>query len=522
MTTLVRPGFRHRRTQRNARRLCAALLSAFAASPLMPTAVAAQDPAGPGRYVDGSLSLMVDALPDADAAVGRQTTAEGRVRLFVERRQSIGDHVRLNLAGYVDGFLASRPTSWSLASGGPSCAIAASSSAAFGSAGPGSAASGGAASCGAAPGNTTRAAPSRSSAVRDATLRPTDLYVEFMTSRFDVRAGASRVVWGRLDEFQPTDVVNPIDLSRFLLEGRSEARLAVGLVSGRIKLPGATTIEAVVVPGFRSGRFDQLGEATSPFNLARVPGLPLRRDEPAFGRQSVQGGARATSTVGRLDVGASVYRGLRAFPTSTIEGLAPPASTDADRAAFLGEAPDAVQQPLAVVQTFPRFTMIGGDFETVAGAWGLRGEVAAFVDDQLQSTRAARGVPGASVEGGVGVDRRAGDYRVALNVLVGHRSPDRSDPVGAAFIGDDEVDRIDMALVAAVDRSFVKQTRTLRVFTVYDPADRTAFVRAIGAVSLRDNLWIEGSGGLFAGSSLDTIGRLTNRDFAYARLKVFF
>jgi hypothetical protein len=88
--------------------------------------------------------------------------------------------------------------------------------------------------------------------------------------------------------------------------------------------------------------------------------------------------------------------------------------------------------------------------------------------------------------------------------------------VGAAFIGDDEVDRVDMALVAAVDRSFVNQTRTLRVFTVYDPADRAAFVRAIGAVSLRDNLWIEGSGGLFVGSSLDTIGRLTNRDFAYA------
>jgi hypothetical protein len=41
-------------------------------------------------------------------------------------------------------------------------------------------------------------------------------------------------------------------------------------------------------------------------------------------------------------------------------------------------------------------------------------------------------------------------------------------------------------------------------------------------VSLRDNLWLEGSGGLFAGSSLDTIGRLTHRDFAYARLRVFF
>ena len=54
------------------------------------------------------------------------------------------------------------------------------------------------------------------------------------------------------------------------------------------------------------------------------------------------------------------------------------------------------------------------------------------------------------------------------------------------------------------------------------PADGTTFTRVIGAVSLRDNVWLEGSGGLFTGTSLDTIGRLTRRDFVYARLKVFF
>ena len=79
-----------------------------------------------------------------------------------------------------------------------------------------------------------------------------------------------------------------------------------------------------------------------------------------------------------------------------------------------------------------------------------------------------------------------------------------------------------MTLVIAADRSFARETRTLRVFAVYDPADATTFTRVIGAISLRDNVWIEGSGGLFTGASLDVIGRLTRRDFAYARLKVFF
>jgi hypothetical protein len=439
-----------------------AALLVLSAAAVLPHPAAAQ--------VDGHVSLLVDTLPDVDAASGRQTVTEGRIRLFAERRLDIGEHWRINLAGHVDGLAAAR--------------------------------------------DATGAATAY-----DAIVRPMDLYVEFATSRFDVRAGASRLVWGRLDEFQPTDVVNPIDLSRFLLEGRAEARLPVGLVRSRVFLPGATTIEAVVVPAFRSGRFDQLDEHTSPFNLSRPPGgVRVIRDEPTFGAPSLQGGMRLTSTIGRVDVGASAYRGLRAFPIVSVTGSLPTA-LDPSAAPSL---PPALPGPPEIVETFPRFTMLGGDFETVRGKWGVRGEIAAFLDDVLQSTSAARGVPGTSIESGVGVDRRAGDYRVAINVLLSHRSPDRSDPVGAAFAGVDEVDRTDVSLVGAVDRSFVNDTRMVRVFTVYDPADRTMFTRVIGAVSLRDNLWLEGSGGLFAGASLDTLGRLTNRDFAYARLKVFF
>jgi hypothetical protein len=94
--------------------------------------------------------------------------------------------------------------------------------------------------------------------------------------------------------------------------------------------------------------------------------------------------------------------------------------------------------------------------------------------------------------------------------------------VGLAFVGDDEIERADLSFVVAADRSFARETRTVRVFAVYDPADSTAFARVIGALSLRDDVWLEGSAGVFTGSSLDVIGRLTRRDFLYARLKVFF
>jgi hypothetical protein len=403
--------------------------------------------------IDGHVSVMFDVLPDIDPAEAHQFVGELRARVFAERRDRFGEHLRLNLAGYVDGLLADRHVIG-------------------------------------APG-----------AARDAIARPTDAYVEFVSSRFDLRAGASRLVWGRLDEFQPTDVVNPIDLTRFILEGRGEARLAVGMVRGRLFLPHSSTLEGVFVPGFRASRFDQLDEATSPFNLARV-GVPVDRDAPPFGSASLQGGGRFTSTVRRVDWSVSAYRGFRTFPVLTV-------------------SPTFAGTPV-VTETFPRFTMIGGDFETVHGRWGVRGEVAVFPDDEMQSTRAGRGVPGYGVEGGAGVDRRAGDYRIAANVLWSWRRVDTSTPAGRDFDDDEELERSDVSLVVAADRSFARETRTLRLLAVYDPGDATVFSRLISAVSVRDNIWIEGSAGIFAGSSLDIIGRLTHRDFAYVRLKVFF
>ena len=372
---------------------------------------------------NGHVSFLVDALPDPDVSPGRQTMTEGRMRLLAERRDEFGSHLRLVLSGHVDALVARTGV-----------------------------------------GATT---------VRDAIARPLDLYAELTWARAELRAGSSRVVWGRLDEFQPTDVVNPIDLSKFLLEGRSEARLAVGLVRGRFFLPASTTLELLAVPGFRASRFDQLDELSSPFNLGVAPPGLVERREPPFGTGSLQGGARVTSTAGRVDWGASLYRGLRTFPTVTVRP----------------------SQPL--LETFPRYTMVGADFETVRGAWGVRGE-AAFFDRQ-------------SIEGGVGIDRRAGSYRLAGNLLYSRRAADG--------IGSRESD---VTLVAAADRSFARETRTLRLFAVHAPTDGTTFVRAIGAVSLRDDVWLEGSGGLLTGTSTTAIGRLSRRDFVYARLKVFF
>jgi hypothetical protein len=148
----------------------------------------------------------------------------------------------------------------------------------------------------------------------DLLVRPRDGWVEWSGRRAEVRVGYGQVSWGRLDEIQPTDIINPLDASRFLLEGRAQARLPVGFARGRVYLSDDLVLEGVVVPWFRRGRFDELDESHSPFNLLRQP-VPeaaalaapneVAHAEPATGWESVSGGGRLSATIGSVDVSTS-------------------------------------------------------------------------------------------------------------------------------------------------------------------------------------------------------------------------
>jgi len=166
--------------------------------------------------------------------------------------------------------------------------------------------------------------------------------------------------------------------------------------------------------------------------------------------------------------------------------------------------------------------MITGDFETVRGAWGVRGEAAYLPNDTLQSAPVFEGLPGRSFDAGVGVDRRAGDFRVGGTLIVSRRRVDRG-ALGRALVPADSAGEFtDALLVGSAERTFARETRVLRVLAAWNPDAASAFVRGIGSVNLRDNVWLELSGGWLRGDGVDMLSQLSMRDFAYARIKVHF
>jgi hypothetical protein len=370
----------------------------------------------------GYVSLFGDYFPNRD------DTTELRARVFAEEKIEPAPNVRVTLSGFAEGLAADR--------GGAGI------------------------------------------------VRVQDANIDFRGTRADLLAGYARVTWGKLDEIQPTDVINPLDVSRFFFEGRSEARLPVLLVRGRLHPSENVSVEGVYVPEFRRGRFDRLDEPSSPFNISnQMLPVPIDDREPPFTWRNGQGGVRVSATTGRVDWSVSAYRGIEPFGLSRAD------------------------TPASIVIEYPRFTMVGADFEAVRGQWGIRGEIAAFVDDNVQSP-GLQIVDSRSIDAGAGVDRRAGDYTLSATVLV-HSESHISN-------------QTDVSLVMSLDRTFARERYRFRGFGIFNASESSGFLRGIGFANLRDNLALEASIGWFAGSGRDLVGRFSDSDFGYVRMKYYF
>lgn len=361
----------------------------------------------------------------------------------------------------------------------------------------------------------------RAGSVRDASVDALEAWIELAGARGDVRAGMSRIAWGRLDEIQPTDVINPIDVSRYLLEGRSEARIAVPLVRARFLPSDRLSIEGVLVPVFRPGRFDRLDEDSSPFNLFNDIPPPacmalagvvcperwtFERQEPAAGK--LQGGARVSATTGRVDWSVSGWNGF--VPFGLLDG-------------------PVYWAPATFLVEHPRYTMLGGDFETVIGKWAIRGEAAFFPDRPLQVENQARWFEGHAFEAGAGVDRRAGDFTLSGTILFRRTVTYTLRPIDPNFRGRSTFRDLyarafneSVSLAAGFSRTFNRDRVETRLFSLVNLGDRAAFVRGVVAWKPADDLAIESTVGWFFGDGDDVITRFGDRDFAGVKLKYYF
>jgi hypothetical protein len=330
-----------------------------------------------------------------------------------------------------------------------------------------------------------------------------DAYVNWCLPRLEVKVGYSKVYWGKLDQLSPTDIVNPLDVSKLFLETeRTRAKLALPLFSASSILSESSQLEVIIVPVFREGTYDGLNEESSPFRLTRLPApmdqLPMEEERPPESLENMEYGGRFSSTSQGVDWSLYWFRGFTDFPAYRIVRQYNPS---------LG-----AMIPHHITAEYSRSDMVGCDFELAAGRWGIRGEGALFSDQAFQKAGTLDYAKANSLHAGFGTDRSFGQHYLSLSALYKKVFTDE----------DIEERKQEVTLLINLERKFAYERWIAKLFSIYNTMSNSLFFKGTLSVNMVENLWADVSIGVFQGTEDDTLGKARDSDFCSITLRHHF
>jgi Protein of unknown function (DUF1302) len=236
---------------------------------------------------------------------------------------------------------------------------------------------------------------------RSPSLDLDEAFVDLRDESLELRVGMQKFVWGKLDRFQPTDVLNSERFSDPFLLDETERKLPVPAIQASYylpaydELPQEGRLTLVWIPQYFPYRFPLLGERWFPpaalppsrfgvpEGIVPLPGggsnpplsVPLQQtihnpSLPSFGLDNAGYAARFSAYAGGLDYALCYYHGFDSQPAFELsaEALANPSSSSP-----LGID---ISAQTALTPRFRTIDLWGGDAAYAAGDFTFRGEAA--------------------------------------------------------------------------------------------------------------------------------------------------
>ena len=216
---------------------------------------------------------------------------------------------------------------------------------------------------------------------KDLFLDLDEAFVELSLGAFELRVGKLKIAWGQLDEIQPTDNVNPEDLTEFFFRPEVDRKIGVPAVS-LSGYRGPWTAEVVWAPFYTANRLSHRKDRWFPpllavperINTAFGP-VPTRTrypdvDPPPWTLANSDTALRVRRFVAGAELSASVFHGWDKSPTFGARGTATVVPTG-DPAQPAAPSIDA-----AIVPSLHRITVVGADLAVPIWLLALRAEAA--------------------------------------------------------------------------------------------------------------------------------------------------
>ncbi|MDP8206707.1 MAG: hypothetical protein P9L92_08610 [Candidatus Electryonea clarkiae] len=188
-----------------------------------------------------------------------------------------------------------------------------------------------------------------------------EAYIDYYSSYLDVRVGRQVIAWGKADEINPTDILNPQNLSN-MTENKSIRK--IGLLSTKTELKLYDFIlEGIWKPEFDNMKLPPMDSRWAFFTIPGLEELP----EPEYPQNRIQDtewAFKLSRTVSLFDLSVSYFDGWDNMVTPVMTFNPTSQQIEMDRLKFF------------------RTKMIGADFAGSIASFGIWGEAAYFNTDE--------------------------------------------------------------------------------------------------------------------------------------------
>ena len=354
-----------------------------------------------------------------------------------------------------------------------------------------------------------------------------EAYVELVFRHLVFSLGRQMFNWGMADEFNPSDLLNPEDLSLFMTRMKTERKLGVEAARAELYF-GNFRWEVVWIPLFRPPLLPPDGSVWQPADLAELnrmtdeyPELVAVEDEqlpePVLDNSSVA--SRVRATVGPVDLGAFGFYGWDYIPIYEF------------RYDFSGDAP-----VITVTPAYQRLWAAGAEFAAAMGSYTVRAEGAYFGDRKynvdsglgsldvsnpfmafveiLNISREPSWVKSPSYSVAFGIDRTFGEDFYVNVQYYRQQILDYDDDIVFPQVVD--------GILARVHDMFLDQTLTVGVNAIVGFYEGDGMIEPFVEYDITDEIEVAAGCFILYGGEETTFGQFDDNDSVYIRMKYSF
>jgi hypothetical protein len=339
-------------------------------------------------------------------------------------------------------------------------------------------------------------------------------YVHLTFPHVNVRLGQQIVTWGKIDEVSPLDNVNPEDFRDGFVRPRAERKLPIPMMHVEFT-HDVYTVQGIFIPFFVGHKIDLRGTDWAFFDhLDRDIGpFGVRQDTPPGDLRSSEGGLRFSGKFKALDYAMSYLYAHEDFPTLR-SLIAPPALPLPARTPTwrdLGRFAQFTGQTIQLEHR--RQHIVGLEFETTIGSFGLRGDVAYFHKRSF-FTHTLQAIQRPVWQYAVGIDY-SGPNNLYLNVQFSQSVIQDYDNATLFF------DELTSELYGKISHDVWRDVAlALRYF--YNITSNSFYVHPHVVFKFWQNTHVEIGADLLDGPKDTPVGLFRNNDQIYGILKIFF